>query len=169
MSKVLPQLYIGSIKEISDKKWIDKHNISHVVNCAIELDNYFPDDVNYLNLHLRDAADQTLYHVFEPAYKFIYDAISKGGTVMVHCYAGVSRSASIVIYFLMKSQKVGLQKALEQLKSVRPIINPNHGFMHQLLSVTPEYRNQMMMNVSKPITRGQVQKNGGYHPYMNSY
>jgi protein-tyrosine phosphatase len=52
--------------------------------------------------------------------------------VLVHCAAGVSRSASFVIAYIMKSRKIGFDEAYTFVKSKRPIITPNSGFVKQL-------------------------------------
>jgi protein-tyrosine phosphatase len=59
-------------------------------------------------------------------------AISNGGKVLVHCAQGRSRSASMVIAYLMKQQHMSFHQALSQVKEARPIISPNEGFMAQL-------------------------------------
>jgi protein-tyrosine phosphatase len=54
------------------------------------------------------------------------------GKVLVHCYAGVSRSVSVVCYHLMKSRKIPFLDALAHVQSIRPIADPNNGFREQL-------------------------------------
>ena len=48
--------------------------------------------------------------------------------MLVHCQQGVSRSASIVIAFLIKKFKVCYKDALDFVKKKRSIVNPNEGF-----------------------------------------
>ena len=52
--------------------------------------------------------------------------------ILVHCMAGASRSATIVIAYLMWTEKLTFEKALEFVKSKRPIVCPNDGFQDQL-------------------------------------
>jgi hypothetical protein len=54
------------------------------------------------------------------------------GSVLVHCAAGVSRSATVVLGYLMARQNLSLAAALQHLKEVRPWVSPNPGFMQQL-------------------------------------
>lgn len=54
------------------------------------------------------------------------------GSVLVHCMAGVSRSASIVIAFLMKINKWNMEKAYKYAHSMRKQVGPNYGFLKQL-------------------------------------
>uniref|UniRef100_A0A2R8PCK0 Dual specificity phosphatase 19 n=1 Tax=Callithrix jacchus TaxID=9483 RepID=A0A2R8PCK0_CALJA len=56
----------------------------------------------------------------------------KDGVVLVHCNAGVSRAAAIVIGFLMNSEQTSFTSAFSVVKNARPSICPNSGFMEQL-------------------------------------
>jgi len=57
----------------------------------------------------------------------------KGKRVYVHCQMGVSRSASIVIAFLMKRFRCSVREAFSHVKKVREVIDPNPSFVKQLL------------------------------------
>ncbi len=61
----------------------------------------------------------------------------QGGVVLVHCNAGVSRSASVVIGFLMSQEKMSFDEAFSAVKTARPHIQPNPGFMSQLKKYNP--------------------------------
>ncbi len=65
---------------------------------------------------------------FDVATKFINDAIKSDGKVYVHCMAGISRSPTIVIAYLMKYEKMNLDDAYNFVKS-RRWIGPNTGFV----------------------------------------
>ena len=52
--------------------------------------------------------------------------------MLVHCYAGVSRSATIIIAYLMKIMKWDLNTAFDFVKHKRVVAKPNDGFMNQL-------------------------------------
>lgn len=142
MSRIFEQLYLGSRHEASNEGWLTSHHITHVVNCAIELPSYFPGRCVYLNLKLDDVPSQSIYHVLEKSFNFILDAIGKGGNVLVHCAAGISRSVSVVVYFIMKIKDVSFDEALKYVKSKREIANPNQGFAYQLISVSPQVISQ---------------------------
>lgn len=73
----------------------------------------------------------------------IPDAIKeKKGCVFVHCHAGISRSATICIAYIMKTMQMELSKAYEFVKEKRPCISPNLHFMGQLL----EFQKQLKLS-----------------------
>jgi len=64
---------------------------------------------------------------FPASIAFIKDGLKKGG-VLVHCFAGVSRSATIVIAYLMQEKEMNMEHAFSFASRARPIIFPNMGF-----------------------------------------
>ena len=62
---------------------------------------------------------------------FIEENIGKTN-VLVHCQAGVSRSATIVIAYMMRKYQYSMDVAVDRVKKRRPYIDPNKGFMKQL-------------------------------------
>lgn len=60
------------------------------------------------------------------------------GVVLVHCNAGVSRSSSIVIGYLMFREGLSFSDAYDQVKLARPSIRPNPGFYQQLERYQPK-------------------------------
>ena len=70
---------------------------------------------------------------FNDAFGFIEEALTSGGKVLVHCFAGKSRSATICIAYLLKTSGMEYHAAFELVREARPIINPNPGFCIQLV------------------------------------
>jgi len=56
-----------------------------------------------------------------------------GSKVLVHCRRGISRSASTVIAYVMKSRGLSLKESMEHVKKCRSIVDPNAGFQKQLI------------------------------------
>lgn len=135
MSKITDKLYLGNYKDASNYNWLRRVGITHIVNAAIDVPIFFMGRFRYMHLNLHDNPSQKLEHVLYRSCRFIENAISKGGKILVHCHAGISRSASIVIYYLIKKYKLSYHNALHIVKNKRPIINPNIGFKNQLNQV----------------------------------
>ena len=162
MSKITEQVYLGSSLEARDKNWLKSKYITHIVNCTTEHPNYHPDEFNYLKLSLLDTPNQSIYHVLEKTFEYIKTAVGNGGTVYVHCHAGVSRSSSMVIYYVMKAKGWSFREALGYVKSLHPRTDPNPGFVKQLISVTPEAGKALQTPVQHHAPQP---KANTYHPY----
>ena len=84
-----------------------------------------------------DTIDQPLFPKFEIAYKFIQ--LNKNGNILIHCYLGKSRSASLVAFYLMKEKGWDYDRCYEYMKERRPIVDPNYGFVEQLRQYYDKY------------------------------
>ncbi|CAN6362172.1 unnamed protein product [Urochloa humidicola] len=87
--------------------------------------------VTRMAVPLRDTEEENLLDHLEPCLDFI-DEGRKVGNVLVHCFAGVSRSASIIVAYLMRSEQKSLEEALESFKEISESACPNDGFLDQL-------------------------------------
>ena len=80
-----------------------------------------------------------LHHIHSskyPLFFYVTDQVrASGGRVLVHCQAGVSRSATITLAYLMLHSKLSLHEAFALVKSRRCIVSPNFNFMGQLYSL----------------------------------
>jgi len=85
----------------------------------------------YVRLIDADFSDISAH--FEEAGQFIEDEIQNGGRVLVHCAAGISRSSSLVLAYLMKYRHYDLRKAFNLVKSSRRVVRPNNGFFQKLI------------------------------------
>ncbi|TNV75299.1 hypothetical protein FGO68_gene11216 [Halteria grandinella] len=93
----------------------------------------FPSLYRYKCVRLVDDTASNLKEYFRDCIDFINDVITKQKKpVLVHCAAGVSRSATIVIAFIMDTYKISLDDAYQYVLKRRPCIDPNDGFMEQL-------------------------------------
>tara|TARA_B100000949_G_C14043578_1_gene350543 strand:+ start:147 stop:572 length:426 start_codon:yes stop_codon:yes gene_type:complete len=63
---------------------------------------------------------------------FIRHALNSGGTVLVHCVAGQSRSVSVLLRYLSLEYDMGLNASLSMIRAARPTANPNPSFWRQL-------------------------------------
>ena len=86
-------------------------------------------NILYYNAEDNDGFKISVY--FEESYLWIDEALSMGN-VLVHCGAGISRSASIIIAYLMKKNKWTTDFSLKLVQGARPNANPNLGFQKQL-------------------------------------
>ena len=136
--EIIPNLFLGSVGCASNLEELQKNKITHILCCASGMENKFPNKFKYYNVNLLDKETENIRIYLDGTYKFIDDALKNGGRVFVHCYAGVSRSASILIAYLMKAKKMKFDEALNLLKSKRSKVNPNAGFVLQLKAYEKE-------------------------------
>lgn len=138
IAQIVLGLYIGNVEAASDLGLLMRLRITGIVNAAKELPNYFPYRFHYISMNYDDISKQRLNKdALERAYDFIWNELDQGGAVLVHCHAGVSRSASIVLYYLMMQYGLDFDQALNYVRRVRGYTkaNPNPSFAAQLRAI----------------------------------
>ena len=126
-------LFLSSDEVASGFDIIQLLSINMVINVTYEcLNHHFNKGVKYLKLEAIDVADHDMTSVWEQAAEAIHMAKSNNEKVLVHCHAGRSRSASTIIYYLMKYEGKPFDVAFSYVKYYRPSINLNSGFISQL-------------------------------------
>ncbi|KAH3756254.1 dual specificity protein phosphatase 1 [Pelomyxa schiedti] len=135
---VMDQLYLGDEKDAYTKMTLARLNITHVVTVTNVPDftvyrDLFPPNVKCLVVDIDDRADQNISQYFNQTNAFI-EAGRRVGNVLVHCVYGISRSASIVIAYVMSTRCLDFATAFRMVHRCRPIICPNVGFRHQLIN-----------------------------------
>jgi len=93
-----------------------------------------PKDIKELHLKLYDYEEFDISGFFEKAIDFINQCKSEEGVLLVHCKLGVSRSAALVLSYLIKNMGYTVDSALQFLVQKRDRVNPNKGFIKQLYS-----------------------------------
>jgi len=118
-SKIEECLYLGSEWNASNLEELRQNGITHILNVTREIDNFFPGSFQYMNVRIYDEETTDLMKHFNSTYNFIKNAKSSSGKVLVHCKMGISRSASVIISFLMKEHRWPLDKTLAKVKRQR--------------------------------------------------
>lgn len=109
-----------------------QNEVTHILNCSgVKLNLNKQLNVRVKTLNILDLPETKIYSYFEESFAFIDEARRKG-CVLVHCNAGVSRSATIVIAYVMFKLKLSYTEAFKKVKDTRPSICPNSGFIEQL-------------------------------------
>ena len=133
---IIDNLYLGDFRAADDLNILKQNKITHILNCAFNLPNKFPNDLIYKRLDLRDEPDQKIIEQMKEAYKYIKENSDKN--IFVHCVFGKSRSASVIIFYIMNEHKIDFNSAKDIVKAKRGIVNPNIGFQNQLNSYYEE-------------------------------
>jgi len=134
-TEVQPHLFLGDKKVAKDLDKIKELGITYVVNVTHELRNYFEHEplFKYLKCDVLDSDQADISQYFEAAGQFIDEGLKEGNGVLVHCQQGISRSASVVIAYLMKYQGMKLSEAYTHLKKNRSQVKPKPNFLTQLV------------------------------------
>nr|XP_054766419.1 dual specificity protein phosphatase 1-like [Lytechinus pictus] len=146
--RLLPHLYLGSNFHASRLSVLEEHGITAVLNVS-RLPNYFPTGFRYMQIPVDDNTDADLLPWFEEANNFIDSVERCEGRVLVHCHAGISRSATICLAYLMKVRQIRLEEAFEFVRSERTVISPNLAFMLQLLRFENELASSRKENTDQ--------------------
>ncbi|CEF71416.1 Puckered [Strongyloides ratti] len=138
--QVLQNLYLGNAETAGDRTTLDRHNIRYIINVTKDLKNAFEDepDFHYYTIPVDDSHSQNLKKEFQQAFDFINEAQKEGYSILVHCLAGISRSVTICLAYIMYSRKMNLNDAFDLLFKQNGSIAPNFHFMGQLTEFEKE-------------------------------
>uniref|UniRef100_A0A3Q0SG40 Dual specificity protein phosphatase n=1 Tax=Amphilophus citrinellus TaxID=61819 RepID=A0A3Q0SG40_AMPCI len=109
-------------------------NASHGKLCCKGSDDFYGTTVKYYGVPANDLPTFDLSPYFYPAAEFIHQALTSGGRVFVHCAVGVSRSAALVLAYLMIHHHLSLLSSIHCVQQKRWIF-PNRGFLRQLIGL----------------------------------
>ncbi|KTG39766.1 hypothetical protein cypCar_00001208 [Cyprinus carpio] len=151
VDEVWPNLYIGNVAIAQNRNALKKMGITHVLNAAhskqgsIGDQSYYGDTVVYYGIPAEDSSSFDLSVYFKPASDFIHKALrKKNGKVLVHCIMGMSRSATLVLAYLMLRQRLTLRSAIQTVVLQRAIY-PNRNFLSLLLELDIQLQRKRML------------------------
>lgn len=133
LSQVTSSLYISSGVAANNKLMLSSNQITTVINVSVEVVNTLYEDIQYVQVPVADTPVSRLCDFFDSIADHIHSVEMKQGRTLLHCAAGVSRSATLCLAYLMKYHAMSLLDAHKWTKSCRPIIRPNNGFWEQLI------------------------------------
>jgi dual specificity MAP kinase phosphatase len=142
LDEIVPGLFLGSEIDSNNINSLTKHNIRYILNVAEEACNRIMDrNITYKKLDLIDTSEQIITNdILNETFDFIDNSL-KEGNVLVHCVAGISRSPTIIIAYLMRKNKWTFMKSYHQVALQRSKISPQFNFIGTL------------MNYEKTLTR----------------
>eukprot|EP01080_Neovahlkampfia_damariscottae_P010367 gene10367-2896_t len=131
-NQIIDGLFLGSYISASNRRNLKELGITHILNVAKECVALYPNDFTYLSIPMSDSSATNLKDHFPKCFEFMDLAFEKKGCILVHCVAGVSRSASTVIAYIMTTKEERYDKVYEFVHSKRSLIQPNPSFGKQL-------------------------------------
>ncbi|XP_030055498.1 dual specificity protein phosphatase 26 [Microcaecilia unicolor] len=143
--EVWPGLYLGDQDIAADRRELSRLGITHILNVSHSKWRGGPEyyegmRITYQGIEAQDSPTFDMSVHFYPAADFIHKALREsGGRILVHCAVGVSRSATLVLAYLMIHHHMALVEAIKTVKDHRGII-PNRGFLRQLVALDNSLR-----------------------------
>ena len=133
-------IYLGAVS-LYDSDFIDKYNVKYAIDLSNEQNQVITKIDYYMKYNnIYDSPLQNILNIIPICVAFIDESLNKNVNVLVNCFAGISRSSSIVLAYLMyydvkyKNIPANLLRSLNHIKKYRNIVNPNYGFINQLFN-----------------------------------
>ncbi|KAH9306501.1 hypothetical protein KI387_010905 [Taxus chinensis] len=152
-------LFIGGALAAKSMNTLQYLGVTHILClCPNEIgqsEAQYPELFEYRNFAIYDTDDANISCLFDDACDFIDAVERKGGRILVHCFEGKSRSATVVLAYLMLRKHQTLLEAWTQLKRVHRRAQPNDGFMRALLDLDTKLHGKASMDWQqrKPVIR----------------
>jgi atypical dual specificity phosphatase len=130
-NKITDRIYLGNIAGAQNKTFLNKNNIGYIINLANQ--SYArQSNIEYLDIDISDSPNTDIKHFFPQIINFFNKGLQSKKNIYIHCRAGISRSTTGLIAFLM-SKGLTMKDAVNYVISKRNIIEPNAGFWIQLM------------------------------------
>ncbi|XP_073775166.1 dual specificity protein phosphatase 13B-like isoform X1 [Danio rerio] len=137
-NEVWPRVFISDAATARDKTLLRRLGITHILNAAdgpqhihTGAEFYWDTHTEYLGIEAADSRHFSITPFLQPAADYIHHALQDGGTLLVHCARGVSRSSTLVLAYLMIYEHLSIADAIAAVSAHRNIL-PNAGFLQQL-------------------------------------
>jgi protein-tyrosine phosphatase len=139
-TEVYPRIYLGSAYNAASYQTLVSHNIKYVINVTSEISNYYDYLLAYHQIPMRDNNTDSIVEYLDDSFCKIEEFLNNNdGNILVHCYMGASRSATIVAHFISKKTKTDAMTVVTNMKKIRPNINLTEKFFDELSQTVMNY------------------------------
>lgn len=154
--EIVPGIWVGNYKVATDAKWLGEKGIKCVFNCTKDIpfvqsiqrkyrvpvdDNLQPEEIRNLELWSYEI-------VFKITREF-----QTGQPILIHCAAGMQRSAACMAMFLIASRNMSPNQAISYIKERRPIaFHPSANFRESMESFYYSYQRDIVPTMSMAST-----------------
>ena len=130
INKINDKIYLGGIDGAREIKYLKQEGITHILSLAGKIFSINYEKGTFITkiIEIMDFTNENIFKYFKECIQFIENSKK----IYIHCMAGVSRSASIVIAYLMYKEHKKYFQIYSEVKKKRNIIKPNFGFVFQL-------------------------------------
>ena len=151
--QILPGLWLGNQKASVDQEFLSKNQITTVFNCTKDYPFHPNVPRQYRlpvddNLQSDEIRNMTLWS-HEAVYKVLSE-YNRGNRILIHCYAGVQRSAALTAMTLIAMKGMTCQEAMEYIQKIRPIaFRPAANFEKSISTFEESYRHEILPILSR--------------------
>tara|TARA_B100001094_G_C18097985_1_gene754078 strand:- start:779 stop:1222 length:444 start_codon:yes stop_codon:yes gene_type:complete len=136
VKEIIPGLWLSDKNISLNKQFFKDNQIDIVINCSKDL-QFIDLDIEKVRLKIHDNLQDdeiiNMYHNLDYITKYIYDNLLLCKNILVHCYAGKQRSATVIIAYLLRYSKLDLNKCIELLKYKKEnVFTPSINFIDAL-------------------------------------
>jgi len=157
-SEVLTRLYLTNYKGAEDVAGLEQLGITHVAAIGDEfIDDAPSGGIKFLRCNISDDDENRdlMASLLRDVASFIHSALkTKKGAVLVHCAAGISRSVTVVLGYMLLHRDMTLYDAFALVHKSRPCIWPNDGFMSALIELEHAVRGQRTIDLDQYVHWG---------------
>jgi len=137
---IADRIYLGSIGAALNLPELQSVGITHILCTATGVRSMHPDRFAYKTLTVLDSQSESLIDHFADSIHWIECMLRENPKhkILVHCFAGRSRSVAIILAYLVYKMRIPLSVALLHVRQFRASANPNIGFINQLKAFEQE-------------------------------
>lgn len=138
---IAPGVFLGGLQEAKDLSTLEALGVSCILNmapcyCGPSSIRAFPEHFEVLDIDAEDADDYDIFSADVPtALAFLERCLNDGRRVLVHCFAGMNRSATVCAAWLLRQQKGSLSDIVMHLACTRGLVLQNTNFLEGLVSM----------------------------------
>ncbi|GAX75987.1 hypothetical protein CEUSTIGMA_g3430.t1 [Chlamydomonas eustigma] len=136
-SQIIPNvLYLGDWSHAEAVQDLNDLNVKRVITIHNHPENLkLPGKFKQLRLELPDVESADISQYFNQVYEFVEEGRAQAEGVLVHCGAGVSRSATLAMMYLMRKNRWSAAKARTEVTERRSLVCINDGFWRALCAL----------------------------------
>jgi len=142
MTQITNKIHVTNIDTVREGP---TEKFDHVITvCQDPVEDNISNNCTYYHINLADGKTNKFeggtcsYGLFEEAATTLEEALKKDETVLIHCHTGISRSPSVTAAVLANKRNISVNKAINEIQSHRPIVNP----VETLREYAKRYANQ---------------------------
>ena len=155
-NEIVPGIYLGNAAMAKDRLWLLAHGIDTIIDVGANNKPYHDDICKYYIHPILDHPEEYIPRLFPQIFEVLDENQRLGRGTLVHCYAGVSRSASVVIGYLISRYGMSYPDALVHVQNARDVVNPNVGFRKQLIEFEAQHKNKQQWDTYRRFEKSML-------------